>query len=58
MVKKLKVTHNIIFETEDLKSCLLNVFNEFGKRDKTRDLSSVLSLFRKELLDNTRARML
>ena len=39
---------------------LLNLLNELGKRDKMRDLPSILSLFRNEFnkFDNTRARML
>ena len=39
---------------------LLNLLNEVGKRDKTRGLSSILSLFHKEFnkFNNTRARML
>ena len=39
---------------------LLNLLNEFGKRDKMRGLPSILSLFRNEFnkFDNTRARML
>ena len=39
---------------------LLNLLNEFGKRDKMRGLSIILSLFRNELnkFNNTRARML
>ena len=39
---------------------LLNLLNEFGKRDKMRGLSSTLSLFRNEFykFKNTRARML
>ena len=39
---------------------LLNLFNELGKRDKMRGLSSILSLFRNEFnkFSNTRARML
>ena len=39
---------------------LLNLFNELGKRDKMRGLSSILSLFRNEFnkFNNTRARML
>ena len=36
---------------------LLNLLNEFGKRDKLRGLSITLSLFRNEF-HNTRARML
>ena len=36
---------------------LLNLLNEFGKRDKMRGLSSILSLFRNEFnkFNNTRA---
>ena len=39
---------------------LLNLLNELGKRDKTRGLPSILSLFRNEFnkFNNTRARML
>ena len=39
---------------------LLNLLNELGKRDKMRDLPSILSLFRNEFnkFNNTRARML
>ena len=39
---------------------LLNSLNEFGKRDKIRGLSSILSLFRNEFytFNNTRRRML
>ena len=39
---------------------LLNLFNELGKRDKMRGLSSILSLFRNEFnkFNNTRTRML
>ena len=39
---------------------LLNILNELGKIDKTRGLSSILSLFRNEFnkLKNTGARML
>ena len=39
---------------------LLNLLNEFGKRDKMRGLPSILSLFRNEFnkFNNTRARML
>ena len=39
---------------------LLNLLNEFGKRDKMRGLSSILSLFCNEFnkFNNTRARML
>ena len=39
---------------------LLNLFNELGKRDKMRGLSSILSLFRNEFyrFNNTGARML
>ena len=39
---------------------LLNLLNEFGKRDKMRGLSSILYLFRNEFnkFNNTRARML
>ena len=39
---------------------LLNLLNEFGKRDKMRGLSSILSLFRNEFnkFKNTGARML
>ena len=39
---------------------LLILFNELGKRDKMRGLSSILSLFRNEFykFNNTRARML
>ena len=39
---------------------LLNLLNELGKRDKTRDFPSILSLFRYEFnkFNNTRARML
>ena len=39
---------------------LLNLLNEFGKRDKMRDLPSILSLFRNEFnkYNNTRARLL
>ena len=38
----------------------LNLFNEFGKRDKMRGLPSILYLFRNEFnkFNNTRARML
>ena len=38
---------------------LLNLFNELGKRDKMRGLSSILSLFRNKFnkLNNTLARM-
>ena len=39
---------------------LLNLFNEFGKRDKMRGLPSILSLFRNKFnkFNNTRARLL
>ena len=39
---------------------LLNLLNELGKRDKTRGLPSILSLFRNEFnkFNTTRARML
>ena len=39
---------------------LLNVLNEFGKRDKIRGLPSILSLFRNEFnkFNNSGARML
>ena len=39
---------------------LLNLLNEFGKRDKMRGLPSILSLFRNKFnkFNNTRARML
>ena len=39
---------------------LLNLLNTLGKRDKMRDLPSILSLFRNEFnkCNNTRARML
>ena len=39
---------------------LLNLLNEFGKRDKMRGLPSVLSLFRNKFnkFNNTRARIL
>ena len=39
---------------------LLNLLTEVGKRDKTRGLPSILSLFRSEFnkFNNTRARML
>ena len=39
---------------------LLNLLNEFGKRDKMRGLPRILSLFRNEFnkFNNTRARML
>ena len=39
---------------------ILNLLNEFGKRDKMRGLSSILSVFRNEFnkFNNTRARML
>ena len=39
---------------------LLNLLNEFRKRDKMRGLSSILSLFRNEFnkFNNARARML
>ena len=39
---------------------LLNLLNEFGKSDKMRGLSSILSLFRNEFnkFNNTRAQML
>ena len=39
---------------------LLNLLNEFGKRDKMRGLSSILSLFRNEFnkFNDARARML
>ena len=39
---------------------LLNLLNEFGKRDKMRGLSSILSLFRNEFnkFNNTGERML
>ena len=39
---------------------LLNLLNEFGKRDIMRGLPSILSLFRNEFnkINNTRARML
>ena len=39
---------------------LLNLLNEFGKRDKMRGLLSILSLFRNMFneFNNTRARML
>ena len=38
---------------------LLNLFNELGKRNKMRGLSSILSLFHNEFykFNNTRARM-
>ena len=38
---------------------LLNLLNELGKRDKKRDLPSILSLFRNEVnkFINTRARI-
>ena len=38
---------------------LLILFNEFGKRDKMRDLPSILSLFRNEFnkFNNIRALM-
>ena len=38
----------------------LNLFNELGKRGKTRGLQSILSLFRIEFnkFNNTRAQML
>ena len=38
---------------------LLNLFNELGKRDKMRSLSSIVSLFRNEFhkFNNTRARL-
>ena len=38
---------------------LLNLFNEFGKRDKMRGLPSTLSLFRNEFnkFNDTRERM-
>ena len=37
----------------------LNLLNEFGKKDKMRGLSSILSLFQNEFnkFKNTRARM-
>ena len=39
---------------------LLSLFNELGKRDKMRGLSSILSLVRNEFnkFNNTRTRML
>ena len=39
---------------------LLNLLNELGKRDKMRDLPSILSLFRNEFnrFNSTRPRML
>ena len=39
---------------------LLNLLNELGKRDKMRELSSILSLFRNDFskFNNTGARML
>ena len=39
---------------------LLNLLNELGKRDKTRGLLSILSLYRNEFnkFNNTRTRML
>ena len=39
---------------------LLNLLNDLSTRDKMRDLSSILSLFRKEFnkFNTTRARML
>ena len=39
---------------------LLNLFNEFGKRDRMRGLPSILSLFLNDFdkFNNTRARML
>ena len=39
---------------------LLNLFNELGKRDKMRDLPSILSLFCNDFnkFNNTRAQML
>ena len=39
---------------------LLNLLSKLGKRDKMRDLPSILSLFRNEFnkFNNTRARML
>ena len=39
---------------------LLNLLNEMGKKDKTRGLLSILSLFRNEFnkFNNTGARML
>ena len=39
---------------------LLNLFNELEKRDKMRDLPSILSLFRNEFnkFNNTRAQLL
>ena len=39
---------------------LLNLLNQWGKRDKIRGLPSILSLFRDELnkFNNTRARKL
>ena len=39
---------------------LMNILNEFGKRDKMRGLLRNLSLFRKEFnkINNTKARML
>ena len=39
---------------------LLNLLNEFGKRDKMRGLRSILFLFRNEFnkFNNTRAQML
>ena len=39
---------------------LLNLLNEFGKRDKMRGLPNILSLFGNELnkFNNTRARLL
>ena len=39
---------------------LLNLLNELGKRDKMRDLPSILSLFPNEFdkFNNTRARVL
>ena len=44
-----------------MKAHVLLIFlNELGKRDKMRDLSSILSLFRNEFnkFNKTRARML
>ena len=39
---------------------LFNILNEFGKRDKMRGLSSILSPFRNEFnkFNNTRAQLL
>ena len=39
---------------------LLNILNEYGKRDKMRGVPSILSLFRNEFnkFNNTRARKL